>query len=182
VVGGGSALLKTRKYAFLFLFTTFGRTPIFKMGWTIELPRTEYNRTHYIAEIRALNEELVKKDEGLKSLLAASNVKFESFVASIRKVVENVYPDKATRPKAVLKLLKNTNWANHGSKDTTFREETVVDVDHCDEMCDLFREFVNAFDGGEGGGGGGGGEGGGGGGSDDIDALSQSLRRAKVST
>ena len=114
------------------------------MTWTIELPRLGSNRKYYTTEIKTKNTELVAKDEDLKNILSSSNVSFETFVASIRKVVENAYTDPRTRPPHINNLLRNTNWANHGARNTKFAS-TTVDVDHCDEMLALFTTFVDSY-------------------------------------
>lgn len=114
------------------------------MTWTITLSRATNSKSHYTASIRALNTALIESDPTLANLLASSNVKFADFIASIRKLVENAYPEPSRRPKHINELLANTNWANHGEKNTKFKS-TTVDVDHCDAMVALFTDFVDNY-------------------------------------
>ena len=115
------------------------------MVWTIDLPRLGTNRKHFTALIKSKNEELVEENPHLKNILASSNVSFEAFVSSIRKVVEDAYPDEHVRPYHVKQLLSNTNWANHGQKNTKFAS-TDVTVDHCLSMVDFFTQFVDDYE------------------------------------
>ena len=115
------------------------------MVWTIDLPRLGTNRKHFTALIKSKNEELVEENPHLKNILASSNVSFEAFVSSIRKVVEDAYPDEHVRPNHVKQLLSNTNWANHGQKNTKFAS-TDVTVDHCLSMVDFFTQFVDDYE------------------------------------
>ena len=115
------------------------------MTWTVSLPRTGKNKGYYTQEIRTLNGTLVAKDSELAHDLASSNVKFSTFVASIRKVAENAYPNARARPSHINELMGNTNWANHGEKNTKYTS-TEVDVDHCDKMVELFTKFVEEYD------------------------------------
>ena len=114
------------------------------MTWTITLPRLGKNRKFYTGKIKDLNAELVEKDDQLKNILATSNCSFQDFVASIRKVVEDAYPNNNSRPQHAKKLLSNTNWANHGAKNTKYPSTTVT-VEHCDDMVDRFQDLLDNY-------------------------------------
>ena len=69
--------------------------------------------------------------------------------------------------------MANTNWANHGEKNTKF-QSTTVDVEHCDNMVSLFTTFVNQYepDGGD--------EGSGDNSDGDVDGLASSFASKAV--
>jgi len=126
------------------------------MPWTIDLPHRGYNRGYYTTRIRERNAKLVENPdtEFLEHILAASNVKFQVFVQSIRRVVEEMFPcinDETTlsfeEKNDLHDLLDNTNWASHGPKAKGPKKKqwphTSVDEEHCDTMVELFDSFVD---------------------------------------
>ena len=125
------------------------------MPWNVDLALHGYNKGYYTTRIRELNATLVANPdtEFLEHILAASNVKFQTFVQSIRRVVEEMFPcinNETTlsfEEKCNLhELLGNTNWASHGPKSTGKKNNwphTTVDEAHCDRMVELFDSFVD---------------------------------------